>query len=91
MNIWEKTKEVMWEERSSRSSIEQLFKYGRLNDDELKARLMDHDYHFETKFKMIWEDLAWETQLALAVHFYANVYYRSFLDSAQETAYKLLI
>lgn len=91
MNIWDKTRELMSSEMIDRMTIDSLRKNRRLNDSELEARMMDHDFHHGTKFRLLWDTMDWETQIQIAVKFPSNKFYKSFLDNVQLTAYKLLI
>ena len=81
----------MSSEMIDRMTIENLEKIHRLNDSELEARMMDHYYHHETKFRLLWDTMDWETQIQIAAKFPSNKFYKSFLDDVQLTAYKLLI
>lgn len=91
MNIMDKTRELMSSEMIDRLTIESLEKSRRLIGGELEARMMDHYYHHEQKFRMLWNLMDWETQIQMAVRFKANIYYKSFLDSVQLTAYMMLV
>lgn len=90
MNLWDTARHLMSQEMSDKYSLEALEKTGRLNDDELKARRLDNDYHYGIKYKLLWDHATWEEQIQLAVKFYSNVHFERMLDSAQMVAVKLL-
>lgn len=91
MNIPHVAREITAKERHDRSTIAHLHKCGRLSDTELEASIMDHDYHYDQLFRLIWEECSWEEQIQLALQWKHNRFFQSFLDSVQFTAYKILL
>lgn len=90
MNISHVVTELFRKELHDRLTIQYEAESGKLLGEELKVRWTDHEYHYTAIFGLIWDSVTWEEQIYLAAKYPHNVYFKAFLDTDQETVYRII-